>query len=235
MVTNRLYWYIESNNLLSRNQTGFRKGMGTLDHIARLQDIINRNIRNKGHVLSVFLDFEKAFDLIWKEGLLYKLRKKGITDNTLNWINNFLSNRTIQVMVGNTLSSIRQIENGTAQGSIISPLLFLIMIDDITDKLGNVDTALFADDSTIFKAGKNVSYISKEIQKALKEVETWCDKWGFKISTAKTTVVLFSRSRKGHSQHVKLKLLGKDLELATHAKFLGILFDTTLSLSLIHI
>ena len=56
--------------------------------------------------------------------------------------------------VGDTLSSVQRLESGTAQGSIISPLLFLIMINDLPDVLVNIESSLFADDSAVFKSGK---------------------------------------------------------------------------------
>ena len=67
------------------------------------------------------------------------------------FISDFLTDRTIQVRVGDALSDIFRLENGTTQGSIISPLLFLIMINDLPDVLVNVDSSLFADDSAVFK------------------------------------------------------------------------------------
>ena len=71
------------------------------------------------------------------------------------FISDFLTDRTIQVRVGDALSDIFRLENGTAQGSSISPLLFLIMINDLPDVLANVESSLFADDSAVFKSGKH--------------------------------------------------------------------------------
>ena len=92
--------------------------------------------------------------MIWKNGLLIKLKNLNITGNMFNFINDFLSDRTIQVRVGDALSSVHRLENGAAQGSIISPLLFLIMINDLPDVLVSIECSLFADDSAVFKLGK---------------------------------------------------------------------------------
>jgi len=67
---------------------------------------------------------------MWKDGLLFKLRKIGIGKNLYNFIRDFLSDRTIQVHVGGSLSKITPMENGSPQGLVISPLLFLIMMND---------------------------------------------------------------------------------------------------------
>lgn len=125
-ITNRLSYFVEKNNILNNIQCGFRKGRSTIDHIIRLQDAINKYNNNKGYTVGVFIDFQSAFDMMWRTGLLIKLRKLGITGNIFSFIKNFLTDRSIQVKVGNNLSDKYILDNGTAQGSIISPLLFLI-------------------------------------------------------------------------------------------------------------
>ena len=119
MVTSRLVWYLEKQKILNKCQSGFRKHRCTVDHIIRLQDTINKYIHNKGHTLGVFLDFEKAYDMMWRDGLFIKLYNLGIRGNMFNFIKDFLNDRTMQVRVGDVLSSIKIIENGTAQGSVI--------------------------------------------------------------------------------------------------------------------
>src|SRR5207244_1847073 len=73
MVTCRLTCHLEKNNLLNENQTGFRKGRGTIEQIMKLQDRILKYNKNKGYTLGVFLDFEKAYDMLWRSGLLNKI------------------------------------------------------------------------------------------------------------------------------------------------------------------
>jgi len=87
---------------------------------------------------------------MWQSGLLLKLRNLGITGNVFGFIKNFLTDKTIQVKVGNTLSQTYLLENGTAQGS----LLFLIMINGLPDCLQGVESSLFAHDSCVFESGK---------------------------------------------------------------------------------
>ena len=78
MVTNRLNWFLEKNNILTKAPTGFCKGRSTIDQIIKLQDTINKFNRNKGFTVGVFLDFEKSYDMIWRPGLLSKLKQIGI-------------------------------------------------------------------------------------------------------------------------------------------------------------
>jgi hypothetical protein len=96
----------------------------------RLQADIQNSINHGQYTAGVFLDFSKAYDMIWKDGLMHKVRNLNITNNMYNFIKDFLSKRTIQVKVGDDLSDTVELENGTPQGSVLSPLLFLIMIND---------------------------------------------------------------------------------------------------------
>lgn len=227
MVTSRLQWFVEKNNLLSKNQTGFRKNKSTIHHILRLQDYILKKLKNKESVLAVFIDFERAYDMLHVPTLLHKLQNIGITGHTFNWIESFLSNRTFQVKVGAELSDKYRQENGTPQGSIISPLLFLLMINDIPPGLRGVDMTLFADDSAIYVGQRNIKILEEKIQSSLNAIHEWCDKNGFKISINKTTAVLFSYARS--KPKINLKIGEKSIQLEKTAKFLGVVFDNKLT------
>ena len=98
--------------------------------------------RNSG----IFLDFAKAYDMLWIEGLILKVIKLGIGGRMFRWI---LNNQTIQVRVGNSMSTMKKMENGTPQGSSISPILFLLMINDKPDPSDEASNAIFADDTAL--------------------------------------------------------------------------------------
>ena len=109
---------------------------------------------------------------------MIKMFDLGVRGRMFNWIKDFLMNRTIQVMVGGVSSKSVEIENGTPQGSVISPVLFNIMINDIFCKVeGAFGLSLFADDGAIWKRGRNVEFILKHIQRALVSVEEWGNTW----------------------------------------------------------
>jgi len=128
--------------------------------------------------------------------------------------------------VGNALSERYLLDNGTAQGSIISPLLFLIMINDLPDTLQDIESSLFADDRCLFKSGRNLSHITKSIQNNLERISTWCDNWGFKISLDKTVAVVFSHRT---NTHIDLTINNQAVKIDNKAKFLGLVFDSKLN------
>ena len=227
LVTDRLTYYLEKEKLITNLQSGFRKNRNTMDHILRLQNDINYQKHFKGYTLAVFLDFKSAFDMLWQKGLLIKLKKLGVLGKTFTFVEKFLENRTIQVRIGNKLSSKYPLQNGTAQGSIISPLLFSIMINDLPDVITNAKSSLFADDSCIFKSGRNLDQLESNIQKNLTAIEKWCNEWGFRLSTEKTVAVLFT-NRQVDNQ-VKLRINNNAIKIEKSAKFLGVIFDSKLT------
>jgi len=227
LVTNRLRWYLEKNNLFTLNQSGFRKHKNTMDQILKLQDIILKKIKNKEHVLALFIDFERAYDMLHVPTLLRKLQTLGIVGNTYKWIENFLSNRTFQVKVGTELSNILKQQNGTPQGSVISPILFLIMINDISSGPDDINISLFADDSAVYTGHRNIKTLENKIQNSIDIIHNWCNKNGFKISLDKTVGVLFTNKR--NIPTINIKVDQKCIKMDNKVKFLGVIFDRHLN------
>ena len=114
----------------------------------------------------MFLDIEKAYDSMWKEGLLIKLHDAGVKGRIFYWIKDFLNNGSIQVKIGGDLSETVNIINGTPQESVISPVLFSIMINDIFSRVPNhFGKSLFTDDWAIWKRGRNLHVIFHQMQR----------------------------------------------------------------------
>ena len=135
----------------------------------------------------VYFDIEKAYDSMWREGLLIKIGKMGIGGRLYNWVMDFITDRTFKVKVGTEVSKDYNVENGIPQGSAISPVLFNIMINDIFENLdGCIKSAIYADDGAIWMRGRNVPYVMENIRKAIGKVEKWSYEWGFKMSTNKS-------------------------------------------------
>ena len=103
-------------------------------------------------VTEVFLDLSKAFDKVWHDGLLYKLRRMGICGEYLRLIDSFLSGRFQRVFLNGQTSKWWQTKAGVPQGSVLGPLLFLVYINDLPEGL-NSNAKLFADDTSIYILG----------------------------------------------------------------------------------
>ena len=227
IIANRLSWYMEKNRIFNTDQSGFRTRRSTIDHILRLQHDINRFIQHREYTVGVFLDFTKAFDMLWKEGLLIKLRHLKISGNLYNWIESFLSDRTIQVRIGESLSNKLILENGTPQGSVLSPLIFLLMINDIPDMTRGASKAVFADDCAIWKSGGRLENLISDLQKNLDKIQTWCNTWGFMLSQEKSVAIIFSRREDQPTDQFRID--GRPLKWQQQVKFLGMVFDERLT------
>ena len=186
MINNRLRWWLENNNILQPCQSGFRTNRSTKDCIMLLHDHIYKALANKRSTLAVFLDIEKAYDMVWRDGLLHKMRSIGICVNMLRWIRSFLGKRKFQVRIGTCFSDTFSLENGIPQGSVLSPLLFAIMINDFPTSTG-AEINIFADDSCIWDTGLDIQNLIENLQKSLVCITEWCNTWGFRISPSKST------------------------------------------------
>lgn len=231
MVASRLTAYVENNKILAKEQSGFRRNRSTIDQITRLESAIRKAKLRRGTLTAIFLDLEKAFDLLWTKGVLHKLVRFGIQGKMLLWIENFLTGRKMNVRIGNDISSNKECENGSPQGSVLSPLLFNLLMNTLKEALQDlpVDLSMFADDGLVWKASRKPKRSLKILQQALQEIKTWTVDWGFKLSTAKTSCVVFNRRFSATRDLPKLTFDGNELEFAPWVKFLGMFFDCELT------
>jgi len=227
LIANRLRWYLETNNILNWYQAGFRNTFSTNDPVIRLKTEAEHAIKSGSVAIAILLDFSRAFDLMWVDGMLLKLMQYGVAGNMLRWIKEFLTNRTYQVIIEETKSEKYSTDNGTPQGSTISPLLFLVMINDFPKLSTHTSQALFADDCTIWRAGNNILQITNHLQNDLKTIEIWAKKWGFNISTEKTVGIMFTRKTALLKPNVELN--GRKITFNNTCKFLGVVFDSQLT------
>ena len=147
----KLVEYIESNNILTENQHGFRPHRNCLTQLLVHIDNILEKVGNEFNIDVVYLDFAKAFDKVDHKILLQKLQNIGIQGKIYRWIKSFLSNRKQRVIVDGEASESAEVKSGVPQGTVLGPILFLIFINDISEAIEFSDFQLFADDSKISK------------------------------------------------------------------------------------
>ena len=145
-ITRCFLFFIE-NDLISQNQSGFKPGDSCISQLLSIIHKMYKSFGNGWEVKDVFLDISKAFDKVWHQGLLSKLKINGISRNLLKIMENFLENRYQRVVFNGQVSKWAAVNAGVPQGSIFGPLLFLIYINYLTNELSS-NPRHFADDTS---------------------------------------------------------------------------------------
>ena len=228
MVNKRLMWHLESNNIIIKEQSAFRKNRSTEDQLIHLTQSIENAFQMKEKVVATFIDLSKAFDRVWKKGLLAKLQKADITGKMFDWLSNFLSHRTARVKLQNSISHLVKIREGVPQGSVISPTLFNIFINDIVENTHpNINKALHADDLTLWNASESLPAATIRMQETLNKVGKWAADWGVTINCSKTVATCFSLSTQ--KETIQLTINNKAIPQEDTPTFLGIKLDKRLT------
>lgn len=163
LIFNCLYNYLNTNQLITVNQSGFRPGDSTTNQLLFLINEIYENFENNLEVRAVFLDISKAFDKVWHDGLIFKLKQNGICDNLLHLFQSYLYKRKQRVVINGSYSEFSLIESGVPQGSVLGPLLFLIYINDL-EKNVKSNIKFFADDTMLYSIVKDPLISAKKIK-----------------------------------------------------------------------
>ena len=154
-----------------------------------VSQLISGNYNNNNNIYSCFIDFRKAFDTVWHEGLFQKLEEANITGNFLNTLKDMYRKTECAVKMGNRTTQYFKCKKGVRQGDPLSPLLFNIFINGIFDRLAEgecdpvtlneldkINALAYADDIVLLSTSKN------GLQKALNTVQQYCKDWRLKVN-----------------------------------------------------
>ena len=209
VIEQRLRCYLEDIGFINKYQSGFRQAKSSDDHLFRLSQSVMESFNRREHVVAAFLEVEKAFDNVWHNGLRYKIFMLDLPTKMTRWLSDFLVGRVIQVNVNGFLSDKISPIAGVPQGSVLSPLLFLIYVNDLPNPHHRQNSkSQFADDTALWAASKNVQFAAKRLRKDLRKLAKWCAKWRIKLNPEKTKVIIFSRSPLARKSEPILKLYG---------------------------
>ena len=131
VIEQRLRCYLEAIGFINKYQSGFRQAKSTHDHLFRLSQSVMESFNRREHVVAAFLDVEKTFDNVWHNGLRYKIFMLDLPTKVTRWLSDFLVGRVIQVNLNGFLSDEISPIAGLPQGSVVSPLFFLIYVSDL--------------------------------------------------------------------------------------------------------
>ena len=217
--------HLESNNLISNSQHGFRRGRSCLTNLLEFfHDMFS--MYDKSRAIDIlYLDFQKAFDKVPHKRLMGKVRSHGIIGEVADWIEDWLTGRKQRVVINGSASPWRDVTSGVPQGSVLGPLLFIIYINDLDQGLLS-RISKFADDTKVGINAKDVSEV-KQGQDDLKKIGKWSQDWQMPFNLEKCKVMHVGQ---GNSKE-RYELLGKELKTCDEEKDLGVVITSDLKSS----
>jgi hypothetical protein len=245
MIAERVSTHMEG--LLSKNQAGFRKHRGTTEQILTLREVLVRRYRGSKSTYLFFVDFKKAFDRVWHDGLWKIMHAAGITGKAWRIIKEVYRDVKMSVLVNGKTSREVQSYVGVRQGCPLSPILFNIFVDVLAKELeqgglagggaGNSDCKgplriggitlaelLYADDLVV------AAETPQELQRLINVVEAFSSKWRLDVNLSKSKVMVIHPPRQTRSLELhSWKFRGEEIEVVSKYKYLGVVFSSNMS------
>ena len=232
MVNERLIYFLEKNNIISKFQCGFRSDKNTTDQLVRLDTYIRDALINQEHAVAVFFDLHKAYDTTWKHGILKDLYGMGLRGNLPIFIQNFLSGRSFEVLYGALISDSYTQDEGVPQGAILSTTLFNVKLNAIVKEVfPGIKCSLYVDDFVIVFRAKKAHVLKRRLQLCINKVKEWTTANGFTISEDpdKTVAMHFCRKKCCDDPELFLGDNGPPISYTKEKKFLGLIWDPKLN------
>ena len=185
--------YLNKFKLLYQHQYGFRSGHNTTQPVIQFLDKIFKALNNpeKNELsLAIFIDLTKAFDTCDTEILLRKLQHYGFRGVAQNWFRSYLTGRQQCTAIKGKLSNLLELTCGVPQGSILGPILFLILINDLPNA-SDFFTILFADDTTLQMSGSDPQSLFNEANVELCKLADWFKGNKLTLNVSKTKYIIF--------------------------------------------
>ena len=194
VIRNHLVLFLEQNGLMNPNQHGFRAGHSCLSQLLQHFDEVTKLLESGVNVDVIYLDFAKAFDKLDFTITLQKLFNLGISGKLWTWIRAFLSDRSQCVYIEGQKSNMETVISGVPQGSVIGPLLFLIMIRDIDDGIASSSVASFADDTRVL-SGVSSDLDTLMLQADLNQIYRWAETNNATFNSEKFQCLRYGRNQ----------------------------------------
>ncbi len=227
--------YLDGHHLWNENQSGYRRHHSTSTALLKIYSDIVDAIDNGELTLLMLLDYSKAFDMVNHNLLLAKLKSLGFMDHSIDWFQSYLGGRMQCISENNINSSWIKINNGVPQGSILGPLLFIILTTDISNAIRASSHHLYADDTQLYNhfALSNLNEAITSLNSDLESIKDWSLRNSLALNERKC-MYIFIGSQHNLQQLQNLDIpsvhMGNNLiSNVESCKNLGVIFDESLS------
>lgn len=224
LLIQRLKPLLVERKLIPHHQFGFREKHSTIEQVHRVVYKINTDLEEKRYCSAAFLDITQAFDKVWHEGLLYKI-KKALPHHFYQILQSYLGNRKFMVKQSEEVTPLYDINSGVPQGSVLGPVLYLLHTSDLPVAKDTL-VATFADDTAILASNENPVIASRKLQESLDSIQKWLQTWRIKANENKSVHITFT-NRRGVCPAVQLN--NTKLPQKESAKYLGLHLDRRLT------
>ena len=213
------------HDIIFKYQSGFQPNDSTTNQLIEIYNTIISNLDKGKDVRFIFCDISKAFDKVWHNGIFYKLRSYGMSDQIIKWVENYLTNRSQQVVLDGYTSSPRSTNSGVPKGTVLRPFLFLLYINDISKNLQN-PVRLFADDTSLFAIVDNdMNNSANSLTNDLEIIHQWSKQWAMDFNPEKTINMDFTRKHVTHPR-IRFGTSGQIINNVNNHTHLGICFQS---------
>ena len=216
--------YLEETNQLHHNQYGFRRHFSCESQLIALCEDTLSSLDKRCSVDLAFIDFSKAFDTVSHDCLIEKLNTYNLDTKVRSWIKSFLTNRTQRVIIDNCQSDEITVTSGVAQGSVIGPILFLLYINDLPDRM-KCSIRMFADDVVIYTNVMGGIGSSSKLQEDLNMLIRWCEEWKMSVNVKKCAIMRMSRNKCAVTP--AYYLCNSVIPVVNEFKYLGVIISNT--------
>ena len=211
------------------NQAGFQRLRSTTDQLAYITQTATDALSSGKAAVTLYFDLEKAFDKVSKHAVINSVRRKGFPPKFTRWLHNYLSNRRAAAQVHGVRSDYYDFNNGVPQGTVLSPLLFNCVMDDVSRAITaspNIHPAVFADDIAVLVVGDNYTEALSTAQGVISTLAAEIPLHGLQLSPSKCCYTLMGTTPAALGEHRRMELPdGTPLQHESTAKYLGVYID----------
>ena len=235
LINNRLQEYCDRRGIIHYSQIGFRKNFRSGDHVFTMKTLIDKSLHENKTLHVCFVDFRKAYDTVWRDGLFKKLLSYDVDRRFVRLLRNIYATSSLAVKTQNGRSSIFASNVGLKQGCNLSPLLFNIFINDLLSEIDThredspmlngipINGLMYADDLVL------ISESEEGLQHLLNILNSYTEKWFMQVNKSKTK---YMRICKQNRKPLALMKLGDSaLENTSEYCYLGTVFTCNGSLN----